>query len=145
MKGYCPTHQPAPGSDGFTEVVRFPVWVTGGFLDVTLANDAGAGTWFHPRRSVNPDGPCGPSPSIPATGRCRLRSPRYPTAGSSAISSGFPRHGTSSRRRAMNWQGHASAAAAPAERSASTCHPDSTTWISSWAFEETASKGRPRT
>jgi hypothetical protein len=48
VKGYCPTHQPASGSDGFTEVVRFPVRVTNGFLDVTLANDAGAGTWFHP-------------------------------------------------------------------------------------------------
>jgi hypothetical protein len=48
VKGYCPTHQPAPGSDGFTEVVRFPVRVTDGLLDVALANDAGAGTWFHP-------------------------------------------------------------------------------------------------
>ena len=48
VQSYCPTHQPAPGSDGFTETVRFPVRATAGRLDVTLANDAGAGTWWHP-------------------------------------------------------------------------------------------------
>jgi hypothetical protein len=48
VAAYCPTHQVAPGSPDFTEVVRFPVHVARGTLDLTIANDAGAGTWWHP-------------------------------------------------------------------------------------------------
>jgi len=48
VAAYCPTHQVAPGSPDFTEKVRLPVHVDQGRLDVTLANDAGAGTWWHP-------------------------------------------------------------------------------------------------
>jgi hypothetical protein len=48
VAAYCPTHQAAPGSPDFSEVIRFPVHVAQGRLDLTIANDAGAGTWWHP-------------------------------------------------------------------------------------------------
>jgi hypothetical protein len=48
VEAYCPTHQAAPGSPDFSEVIRLPVHIAQGRLDVTLANDAGAGTWWHP-------------------------------------------------------------------------------------------------
>ncbi|MCX6376988.1 MAG: hypothetical protein NTU88_13310, partial [Armatimonadetes bacterium] len=48
VAAYCPTHQVAPKSPDFSEVIRFPVRVEQGRLDLTIANDAGAGTWWHP-------------------------------------------------------------------------------------------------